>query len=589
MTDLPDLPARLPTPQDCCMPPRSRHKTSINFSHFSSHDAAGVMLAHSLTVGDHRFRKGHLLTAEDVMRLQVAGITGVSGARLTSNELAENPAAEQIATRLSGPNTVIRAASGGRCNLHAVKPGIVVVDADRIIRTNLVDESVAVGTLPPWTLVQKGQVIATVKIIPCGVNRETIDACHEILATPAMHVAELHPRRVALIITELPGLREKTLAATISVTRQRLEMLGSHLALELHCHHEPAAIESAVRQAYVAGCEMILISGAAGTKDRRDLVPSAIVAAGGRIGRFGMPVEPGNMLLLAWLGDVPIPVLVLPGCARSRRLNGLDWVLQRLLADLPLTDTDFAAMGVGGLIRQKAGALTEPAAETLTPDGELTSPTSPTVAKGTQNLPRIAALVLAAGQSSRMSGTHKLLEKLDGIPLVKRAVNAALASQATSVIVVTGNAADEIEALITGPRVTVIHNPNFIQGMATSLRRGIEVLPKDCEGVLVLLADMPHIHAGHLDKLIEAYTRQACIILPMHNGRRGNPVLWPRQYFLEMMQLTGDQGARNLLERHATEIVGIEIDDGAIFIDIDTPQDLADCITGHFVPTPTLP
>lgn len=572
------------------MRPPPSQPSEIAFGEFPVADAVGVMLAHSLTAGEHgkhRFKKGHVLAADDVALLSAAGITTVSGARLTADDLAENPAAEQVAALLAGANTRPRAPNGGRCNLHATTPGIVVIDADRVTAANRLDEAIAIGTLPPWALVRKGQVIATVKIVPCGVHRRTIAACQAMLATPALRVAELRPHRVALIVTELPGLLEKTLTATIGVTQQRLEALGSRLALELRCVHETAAIESAVRQAHAAGCEMILISGAAGTKDRRDIAPSAIVAAGGGIERFGMPVEPGNMLLLARLHGVP--VLVLPGCARSRRLNGLDWVLQRLLAGLPLEDAEFAAMGVGGLIRQTPGAFPEPS-DSHNPmnsgePSEIEESNPPESATRTEctRKPRIAALVLAAGQSWRMrgmGGSHKLLENLDGVPLVQRAVNAALASRAASITVVTGHSATQIEAMIARPRVAIAHNPDFAEGMASSLRCGLRALPPDTEGVLVLLADMPRIEAGHLDKLIEAFAGPSAIIVPEHDGRRGNPVLWPRRHFAEIMAIEGDQGARALLKRYADKVIGVAMNDTAIFTDIDTPQDLADCASG---------
>jgi molybdenum cofactor cytidylyltransferase len=255
-------------------------------------------------------------------------------------------------------------------------------------------------------------------------------------------------------------------------------------------------------------------------------------------------------------------VIVLPGCARSQRLNGLDWILRRLLAKLPLDAGGIAAMGVGGLIRSSP----EQEEEATTPP--------PVLSQQATTGPRIAALVLAAGRSSRMGGANKLLEEISGIPLVQRAVNAALASRATSVTVVTGYAADQVENLIVGQRVSVVRNPDYTEGLATSLRRGIAALPADADGVVVLLGDMPYISAVHIDILIERYAAQPGIIVPMKDGRRGNPVLWPRSYFAEMQAIAGDQGARGLLARHAAQTIGAEMDTEAIFVDVDTPETL---------------
>ncbi|SMB26055.1 conserved protein of unknown function [Sterolibacterium denitrificans] len=568
------------------MPPPASQPDPFLFGEFPVAEAVGILLAHSLNLRPTddgtpalRLRKGHLLTAGDVAMLQAAGIATVSGARLGPEVIAENPAAASVAALLAGPHSAPRTAVGGRCNLHATQAGILVVDGERVIRANLLAETVAIGTLPPWSQVRKGQVIATVKIVPAAIARRTLAACSEILAVPPLRVAPLHPRRAALIVTQLPEQRAPSPAAIIEVTRQRLASLHSRLALELHCRHTEPAIAAAIRQAKAAGCDLILISGAAGTKDRRDLVPRAIIAAGGRIERFGMPVEPGNMLLLARLGELPL--LVLPGCARSRRLNGLDWVLQRLIANLPLDAEAIASMGVGGLIRQQPGAFRDSLSDTAgnPADTESPLPRLPMAARRPQP-PRVAALILAAGTSQRMGEQHKLLAEIDGIPLVLRAVNAALASNASSVTLITGKCGEEIAALAGGdnPRLTRVHNPDYAAGMASSLCLGIRSLPDDAEAVLVLLADMPHVNAAHLDRLIEAYGQyleRAPIIVPLHAGRRGNPALWPRRFFPQILTLTGDQGARSLLQQHHHEVITLDMNDPAVLMDIDTPQDLA--------------
>lgn len=536
----------------------------MGFGEFPVDHASGVMLAHTLSVGNRKLRKGHRLDADDIAALKAAGIARIVGAHLGPNQAGEDAAAGAVAALLAGHAIEARAPATGRCNLHAATRGVLVVDTEAIVRLNRIDESVGVGTLPPWSVVRKGQVVATVKIIPLGIPQRVIDACRDTLDsndTPPLRIAELTPQRIALIFTTLPDLTEKSIAATREATRHRIEALGSRLALELRCPHAPATIESALRQAHAAGCDLIMISGASGTKDRRDTVGAAIAAAGGRIDRFGLPVEPGNMLLLGRLGAVPL--IVMPGCARSNRLSGLDWVLRRLLARLPMEEADFAAMGVGGLIRT-----------TMPAGGKESTGRSATASTRT---PRIAALILAAGRASRMGGHGKLVEEIGGIPLVLRAVNAALASRAESVTVVTGHDAERIARAIERPRVNIVHNPDHAQGMASSLKRGIGALPAEIDGVLVLLGDMPFISARHLDALIEAFAGSGRIVTPMHDGRRGNPVLWPRRFLEEFGSIEGDRGARALLEKYADEIEAVAFEDAAISTDIDTPEDLREC------------
>jgi len=546
--------------------------SEVDFGEFAVGRALGVTLGHTLwggtdtpAAGKRKLKKGRVLDGEDLVALQQAGIGTVCGAKLREDDATEDAAAGEVAALLAGHHCEARKPYTGRCNLHAMVRGVVVVDAAAIDRLNRADEAVTLGTLPPWTPVRKGQVIATVKIVPLGVNRRVLDDARRAIAAPPISVAELIPHRAALILSELPdmqapeGIRENAMAATIAATRQRMAALGSRLVLELRCRHRQDTLEYAIRQALAAGCDLVLISGATVTKDRHDVAPAAIVAAGGRIERFGMPVEPGNMLLLASVASVP--VIVLPGCARSRRLNGLDWVLHRLLANLPLDAEAIGAMGVGGLIR----SAPEDGGETETPTpAAFAAPTGP----------RIAALVLAAGRSSRMGGSNKMLTPVDGIPLALRATNAALASRAHSVTVVTGFDAENVEALVADPRVGIVRNPDFAQGLGGSLRAGIASLPADSDGAVVLLADMPRISASHIDALIDAYASRNGIILPTYCGQRGNPVLWPRRWFTEMQGIQGDKGARELLGRHADDIVTLEMSDDAVLVDVDTPEDL---------------
>lgn len=549
------------------------------FGEFPSDEAEGVTLAHTLNLGDRTLKKGRLLGAADIALLRQAGIEAVAGARLEADDVAENAAAAEIAALLAGDNTETRAPYTGRCNLHASARGLVLVDGERIDRINLLDEAVAIGTLPPHALARRAQVIATVKIIPFAVPRRLIEACREIASVgPLLRVAQLRPRRVALVMSELPGMKENVFRGTVTATRNRLEGLGSRLALVLRCAHERRTVEAMLRQALAAGCDLLLVAGATVTKDRKDVVPAAVTAAGGEVEHFGMPVEPGNMLLLARIGAVP--VVVLPGCGRSRRSNGLDWVLQRLLAELPLTRQDIMRMGVGGLIRSPL----EPGDEEQGEEESLpVLPTdAPRVPQGLppvvpQGLPSVvAALVLAAGTSSRMGTDNKLLAEVDGVPMVLRAVNAALASRASSVTVVTGHQAEAVEAALAGRKLRVVRNPEFAAGMSTSLRAGIAALPPEAQAVVVLLADMPRITADHVDRVIEAFdAAQPTIVVPEKDGRRGNPILWPRELFAQMSAVSGDKGARGLLERHAARLRRIGMDDDAIFVDIDSPEDLA--------------
>jgi molybdenum cofactor cytidylyltransferase len=312
------------------------------------------------------------------------------------------------------------------------------------------------------------------------------------------------------------------------------------------------------------GSDVVLIAGASAITDRRDVIPAAIERAGGRVDHFGMPVDPGNLLLLGRLSD-ETHVLGLPGCVRSPKVNGFDWVLQRLIADLPVTRSDIMRMGAGGLLKE---IPTRPQ-----PRGGAGE--TPTVV--TPRAPRIAAIVLAAGRSSRMGAANKLLTDVDGVPMVRRAVEAAAASHAKPVIVVTGNEQGKVQATLRGCKATFVHNPRFAEGMSTSLQAGLAALPANVDGALVCLGDMPLVTATAIDRLIAAFNplEGRAICVPTWNGKRGNPVLWDRRFFAAMADLAGDVGAKHLIGEHAELVAEVAMSDDAVLTDIDTPEALA--------------
>jgi molybdenum cofactor cytidylyltransferase len=188
----------------------------------------------------------------------------------------------------------------------------------------------------------------------------------------------------------------------------------------------------------------------------------------------------------------------------------------------------------------------------------------------------IAAIVLAAGRSSRMGSRNKLLEPIDGKPIIARVAQIAIESGVVCpVIVVTGFEAGRVSEALQGLDVTIVNNPDFEQGMSTSLRAGLRALPLDCDGAVILLGDMPQIEASDIAALVAAAEARNAICVPIRDGKQGNPVLWGAAYFAEMMLLTGDKGAKQLLAKHRDKIIEVPIASDRIFADIDTEDDLA--------------
>jgi molybdenum cofactor cytidylyltransferase len=193
---------------------------------------------------------------------------------------------------------------------------------------------------------------------------------------------------------------------------------------------------------------------------------------------------------------------------------------------------------------------------------------------GDERKPPIAAVVLAAGTSGRWGDGNKLLAEVAGRPLVEHAVRAALGAGCDPVLVVTGHGRGEIEAALAGLPVRFIHNPGFADGLSTSLRAGVVALSPEASAVVVLLGDMPWVRARHIEQLAGQFDAKAPrILVPASQGRRGNPVLWPRQLFAELTDLEGDRGGRMLIDRHADLVETVALDE-AVLRDVDAPEDL---------------
>jgi len=528
-------------------------------------EAEGAILAHSLKLGTTALKKGRLLSRTDVEAIAAAGLAEITVARLDPADIGEDEAAERMAAAAVGPGISAALPFTGRANLFAETRGLLVFDPERIDRINLVHEAVTIGTLPPFAVVEPRQMVATVKVIPFAAPEEAVKECAKLAISegPLLQVAAFRSLSVGLFQTRLPGLKESILDKTRQVTEGRLAALGCRLAFEERCTHTTAQLASRIRDATGHGIDLLLIHGASAILDRRDVIPAAIVAAGGNVDHFGMPVDPGNLLLLGHVGERV--VLGLPGCARSPKINGFDWVLERLVAGLPVGSREIMRMGSGGLLAE-IPSRPLPRAEAKPEEEKAAKPVGP----------RIGAVLLAAGKSQRMGGPNKLLAEIDGTPMIARVAQRLLASRARPIIAVLGNQAEEVDAALGKLPVERVRNPEFAEGLSTSLKRGIIALPADLDGTLICLGDMPLISGRHIDRLIAAFNplEGRAIIVPTRRGKRGNPVLWSKRFFPEMAELAGDVGAKHLIGEHAELVAEVEMDDDAIFVDIDTPEAL---------------
>jgi molybdenum cofactor cytidylyltransferase len=530
----------------------------MKFGSVPIEQSLGGIVAHAVKHEDFVLKKGTTISAGDIRNLQQHGIAEVVVARFEPGDMTEDEAARILAEAAAGAHVRLDPPFTGRTNLFAEAAGILQVDAARIDAVNDIDDAVTIATLPALKPVKLGEMIGTVKIIPFAVPdivlKQAVSAAND-----AIRIAPYQPKRIAVISTLLPGLKRSVVDKTLRVLQDRLDQSGAAPDAVIIGHdmvaHATAPLAAAIDKA--GSADLVIIFGASAITDHRDVIPAAIEQSGGTIEHFGMPVDPGNLLLIGSRHNARI--IGAPGCARSPKENGFDWVLNRFLADVPVSKADIRKMGVGGLLM------------------EIIARPQPRAPEAEASAPQTAILVLAAGRSSRM-GSNKLTEIWNGKPILRHTVETALASRRGGpVTVVTGHDPDRAKATLAGlDGLRLVHNSAYADGLSTSLRQGLAGLPETVSAALVMLGDMPRLTPALIDRLILAFgdNPDAKAVAPVVAGQRGNPVLIARSGFSDCAKLTGDQGARKLLDQWGDQVIDVALDDDALLFDVDTPEAL---------------
>lgn len=339
----------------------------MKFGPLPPQDAVGAMAAHSLRAGGVALRKGDVVTAEHARALTDAGVPEIVAVRLEPGDVPEDEAASILAQASAGEGVRVDPPFTGRANLFAERAGVLIVDKPAIDRVNMVDEAITFATLPQFKPVVAGEMVATVKIITYAIGEGRLAQAAEVAraASGAVRVAPYRLARVGVVSTLTPALKPSIVDKTLRVLADRLAPTGAGIVAEGRVPHEAGALAAELARIAAGEAEIVIVFGASAVSDRRDVIPAAIEAVGGEVEHFGMPVDPGNLLLIGRVAGKP--VIGAPGCARSPRENGFDWVLHRMLAGLPVTRADVMGMGVGGLLME---IVSRPQPRSGEPSGE---------------------------------------------------------------------------------------------------------------------------------------------------------------------------------------------------------------------------
>ncbi len=527
----------------------------MKFEKIKTTDAIGTVLGHTHRLKtdqgiSQRLSKGTLLNAKHIDMLLQAEVDSVMVAVLETDDILENSAVERLARLFQGAGVGVESPRQGRCNLYALHRGVLDYDVSLIHRLNALDWRVGMA-IEYGGVIEAGTVFASIKVIPYAVPRSVLDAWElELKSGSGVEMYPLRRRHVALIVSQHSD-QPSSIQRIVDVHRSRIEGLGSQIDRVCRCEHTVASIAQSLQSVVTEGWDLVLFYGATAVVDVDDVLPLAIRSVGGEVERVGMPVEPGNMLLLGRMLECPI--IGVPRCAQHIQQSGLDLVLARALSGASLSSVDISRLGVGGYLKNNPSTVV---------------PKEPGH--------KIGAVVLMAGLSSRMKGANKLSMSIptpdeDGHTTVAvQTVKGILSAGYAPVVVVTGHQETEIRELLQGLPVRFVHNPAFADGMGTSIAKAFSVLSGWDAGLLAL-GDMPFVSPTILKEMYQrSMESPEHIVVPVHNGRRGHPIVFPSSLFAELQQCTGDVGARSVLQSHQDIIERVNVSDTSIFWDVDT-------------------
>lgn len=508
----------------------------------------GWSLAHSITAAGKKWPKDTILTEKDIKTLSGLDIDNVQVFMLEPDDINENDAAKAAADHICGKGLKVVSVGRGRANLVATADGLFIPDK-AIDAINLIDDAFSAASLPAHTHVQANQLVATVKLVPYAIPKKLLSGLAANDA-PTAQVHAYNKLKAATIITgsNLPNKIRRTL-------EHRLDRLNGNIENYEIVAHTQLAVTKAISELAHLDIDLILILGVSAISDHRDVIPAGLEAANGEIIKLGMPTDPGNLLMLGKLQGKY--VIGLPGCARSPALNGLDFVLERIAAGIPLDHQSITLMGTGGLLKE-------------TPERHI--PRSP-VNKASDST-SIAPIVLAAGKASRAQGISKLLSKINDRSVLETTITNIAKNTKSTINVVTGHNAPALNDILGRLNVTIVHNAEYADGMGASLAVGVTNLTNEPTFAMICLADMPFIRPDTYEKLNLAAqcSHEGAILIPTFNGKRGHPVLWHQQHFKELSALNADIGGKQIMQDNQEYIVEVPVEDAGILIDLDTPE-----------------
>ena len=534
---------------------------------FDINTAENVRLFADYNLGSKFYPKGHAITKEDIIIFKMFGIRRVFGALMEDDDIDSRTALGIIAAKLCGDNTAYVVGDDGLCQIVAAKDGVFISDEDRISKFNRLHQEIVLNTVLPYHPATKGEIIARLQMsTPIMPQGEVDDIIFKLSGNVSLlQIAEIHPFKTAFIYTKALDDKAETVHFT-SVVKKLVNSFAPYqldFSGEYNATYHQESVADSLQDALAAGYEVIFVLGAFPSACKKDVLPEALQKIVDIKVNTHLPQIGAADLFLAQKRETKI--IVLPYNYDKIDTSLADRYIKQALFSEKLNPAAFAKMIPATL-----------------PDGEMLGEQDKDLLIAAKNSgtkskkANIAAIVLAAGVGSR-SGRNKLMVEVEeDLPLFMKAVNAAIASDASPVFVITGYRDEEMSEYLDKVDVNVIYNPAYRSGVKTSIDLGIKSVPGFCDGAMIIPADMPNVTAADINKLIASFKKdsekQLCLF--SHKGVKSNPVIWSKVLYDKADIVPENASQRPVFMEHADYTNVVEVKGGDKLLDVNFPSDI---------------
>ena len=533
------------------------------YKEYNVSQSAGVILGSSLSLGEKFYPKGHEITAEDVLIFKMFGLHFIYGAEYQDGDIEYKTAYTQIASHICG-NGLGYIIKGEDCLITALDDGIFAIDKHRIDKFNGFNPNVVVNTIAPFSAVKKGNIVARLDVLPPLLSeKELEDILFRLSGNSALLTLVENKKHQAVFIYSHLENDAKERAHYTDIT---MHLLGDLAELqldfnrEIDCDYNLNDLANAFYQGINGGADVIFVALPVKGYGTNDLSAQALRTLADDIFICAAPQIGASDLIIAEKGGRRI--MVLPYDYDQAAGSFIADLLKRTIFSEHLSSAVYNQLSTPEL---SIAPLTEDFDRVIAPQS-----------KGSGNKAKIGAVILAAGQGRRAGLNKLLVEGQDGLPMFMHSVNAAIASQAKPVFVITGYRHEELEEWLEKLDVNVIYNPAFASGVKTSIRLGLKAMPSSCDGALLIPADMPNLGAAEINKLIAKFdtSKDKQLVFFTHKGVKQNPLIWSKSLYDKADLVPENSEFRVVFAEHADYAKAVELKDASKLLDINFPNDV---------------